>query len=202
MRDYLPILAMIVLVVAVRVAVVRRLEAARAEATDLGEAGAVRVRHRARVRAGRALPGEVLPGRDERSSSSTSRSSSSIRSRPCSAVSARYGLVVDGRVPARAARAVRLPAVGRRARLGSGASRSSSRIVRSACCAPSACRTRRPRPTRERRRRRTSPEGRVDGPRAGPAQLPHRRARGPRALGPPQLGVARRRSVSRAARSR
>ena len=120
-----------------RVAVVRRVAAARAAAPDVGEAGAVRVRHRARARARRALPGEVLPGRD----GFIVLDVEIVFLYPFATVFRRLGLlrpVVDGRLRARAARAVRVPAVGRRARVGTGASRSSPRAG-TTCCARSAC---------------------------------------------------------------
>ena len=64
MRDYLPILTMIVLVVLfVSLSFIASTLLA-PKRPDVGEGGAVRVRDRARVRARRALPGEVLSGRD------------------------------------------------------------------------------------------------------------------------------------------
>ena len=63
LEQYLPLLSLLAWSF-LFAALLPRVDHPRPEAADHGEASAVRVRHRARARAGRALPGEVLPGRD------------------------------------------------------------------------------------------------------------------------------------------
>ena len=110
---------------------------------------------------------------------------------------AAYGLDHDGRLPARGAGAVRLPPLHRRASSGARCARSWSASV-PGCSAPPVrpAATASTRPAAERgaadgRAMATgAEEGGVSGPRGRPAQLPDRPTRGPREVGPPQLGVA------------
>ena len=118
----------------VRPALVHRVAAARAATAELREAESVRVRHRSRAGAGRALSGQVLPGRDElHRARRRDRLPVPVRGRVPR--SRRVRPVRDGCVRPRAAGAVRVSAVGRRARVGTGERRVCSACpVR--CCAP------------------------------------------------------------------
>ena len=106
---------------ALRVGVVPRVHVARPQAAHVGEGSPVRVRHRAGIRAGGTVPGEVLPGRDglhrprrrDHLPLSLRHDHARLRAR-------RLRVDPHGRVPARAARAVRVPPLHRRARVGTG----------------------------------------------------------------------------------
>ena len=188
---------------AVRARLVRRVDVPRSEAPDVGQGSAVRVRHRARVRAGGAVPGEVLPGRD---------GVHRPRCRDHLPVSVHHDLPRarrvrvdrDGRVPARAAGAVRLPAVDRRARVGPGqAGRGPRRRHRAARGRRARARRSRPRGRRSRDDVRPTTPGRPrSGPRIGQSQLPHRTASRTSSTGRARARCGPRPSVSRAARSR
>ena len=169
----------------VRRAVVPRVGAARAPTADCGQGGAVRVRDRARPRAGRALPGALLPGRDDLHH---------LRHRDHLPLPVGRGLpaaravraVGDGGVRGRGVRLVRLPDRQRRPRLGPGEADASDA---------------RPRCVRHRPHHRVDgPAGRDErvgarprshGPRAAQPQLPHRPGGGPREVGPAQQRLAR-----------
>ena len=65
MGQYLPVVALLVLAVVFAAVSFAGLEAARPAQPDACQVGALRVRHRAEPGAARALPGALLPGRDD-----------------------------------------------------------------------------------------------------------------------------------------
>ena len=180
----------------VRDALVHRVAAARAAAPELGEAGSVRVRDRARAGAGGALSGQVLSGRDElHRARRRDRLPVSVLGRVPRP--RRVRPVRDGHLRARVARPVRVPAVGRRARVGTGA-RTCCNACPGRCCAPATRCT-----TRTRSRRPSEPRSRrPDGSRPGPAQLRRPRVSKTSCVGAGATRCSRPRSVSRVARSR
>ena len=125
--------------------VVLRVEAADDEAPDEGEDRVLRVRHRLGAGAGRAVPGALLPRRAD-VHRPRRRDHLPLPLHHHLPRARRLRARADGDVPAGADRAVRLPALGRRARLGTGAPGH-----RAACsarsCGPRPCRRASRRPT-------------------------------------------------------
>ena len=184
--QYLPLFSLLALVFLFAGPELPRVGAPGPEAADRGEGSAVRVRDRARDRAGRAVPGEVLPGRDGvHRPRRRDHLPLSLHHGPQG--SRRLRARHDGRVPARGARAVRLPPLHRCGRVGPGAPSRGARGypgARAPPVRPAATASTRTHPGPSQWRRPP------DGPRGRPAQLPDRATRGPREVGPPQLGVA------------
>ena len=155
-RVYLPILCMIVLVVLFASLSFVASKLLGPKRPTSAKQAPVRVRHRARVRAGRALPGEVLPGRDGvHRPRRRDRLPLSVHHRVPRA--RRLRPHHHGRLPARPARAVRLPALHRRARVGSGEAGDDARR-RDRAARRRRARTRRPRPRRGRCARSDQPD--------------------------------------------
>ena len=160
MGQYLPIVVPAGARRRVRRAQLRRLAPAGAAPPVVGQGGAVRVRHRAQPRAARALPGPLLPRRDDlHHVRHRDHLPLPVRGRSCRS-SARYGFVGDARL---------------RRRRSSSRSSTSSPTARSTGVRCSGCAAARPAPCRPSARSASTirrvgtrgPRRRADEPRSG-----------------------------------